>query len=213
MTQETMTVHKALAELKLLDGRINKTITEGTYCIENKHSNDKINGVSIKGFEKVIQGSYDKARDLINRRKAIKRAVTLSNAQTKVTISGTEYTVAEAIEMKNHGILFEKNLVHTMLTQYNNAIIAIKENNGKELENRADSYVTALYGNKEGKSNSAEIEKTRKEFIINNSYELIDPINVLDEISLLEGYINDFMAEVDSALSVSNALTEITIEY
>lgn len=213
MTQETMNVHKALAELKLLDVRISKVIMEGTYCIENKHLNDKINGVSLKQFEKVIHGSYDKARDLINRRKAIKRAVTLSNAQTKVTISGTEYTVAEAIEMKNHGILFEKNLVHTMSTQYNNAIIAIKENNGEELENRADSYVTALYGNKEGKSNSAEIEKTRKEFITNNSYELIDPINVLDEISLLEGYINDFMAEVDSALSVSNALTEITIEY
>lgn len=213
MTKETMTVHKALAELKLLDDRINKTICEGTYCIANKHSSEKVNGISIEEFKKVIQGSYDKARDLINRRKAIKRAVTLSNAKTKVTISGAEYTVAEAIEMKNHGILFDNKLAHAMSAQYNNAMIAIKENNGKDLEERADSYVTALYGNKEGKSNSAEIEKIRKEFIDNNSYELIDPINVLDEISLLEGYMDDFMAEVDSALSVSNALTEITIEY
>lgn len=91
---EKMTVHKALAELKLLDERIRKAISEGIYCIANKHSNDKIGGVLLDDYIKIMQGGYDKATDLISRRKAIKRAVVLSNAVTKVTVAGVEYTVA-----------------------------------------------------------------------------------------------------------------------
>lgn len=94
MTTETMTVHKALAELKLLDSRIEKAIAEGVYCAANKHSNDKIGGVPLDDYIKIMQGGYDKAADLINRRKAIKRSVVLSNAVTKVSVAGNEYTVA-----------------------------------------------------------------------------------------------------------------------
>lgn len=45
MTRETMTVHKALSELKLLDDRINKAVTTSIFCAPNKHSNEKIGGV------------------------------------------------------------------------------------------------------------------------------------------------------------------------
>lgn len=213
MTTETMTVHKALAELKLLDSRIEKAIAEGVYCVANKHSNDKIGGVPLDDYIKIMQGGYDKAADLINRRKAIKRAVVLSNAVTKVSIAGDEYTVAEAIEMKNHGVEFEKLLMNTMNIQYRNAQMQINQENGKDLEQRAEQYVTAIYGQKEGKTNTADIEKVKKDFIESNTYVLVDPLHVLDKIEDLEKKINDFMAEVDSTLSVSNALTEITIEY
>lgn len=213
MTTETMTVHKALAELKLLDRRIEKAIAEGVYCVANKHSNDKIGGVPLDDYIKIMQGGYDKATDFINRRKAIKRAVVLSNAVTKVSVAGNEYTVAEAIEMKNHGVEFEKLLMNTMNIQYRNAQMQIKQENGKGLEQRAEQYVTAIYGQKEGKTNTADIEKVKADFLKSNQYELVDPLHILNKIEDLEKKINDFMAEVDSALSVSNALTEITIEY
>ena len=213
MTTEKMTIHKALAELKLLDSRIEKAIAEGIYCVANKHSNDKIGGIPINEYIKVMQGGYDKATDLINRRKAIKRAVVLSNAVTKVSVAGVEYTVAEAIEMKNHGVDFEKLLMNTMQKHYNMAQMQIKQENGKDLEERAEQYVAAIYGQKEGKANTADIEKVKNDFLTANQYELVDPLHVFDKIENLEKKINDFMAEVDSALSVSNALTEITIEY
>lgn len=212
-TIEKMTVHKALAELKLLDDRIEKAISEGIYCVANKHSNDKIVGIPLDDYIKTMQGRYDKATDLINRRKAIKRAVVLSNAVTKVSVAGVEYTVAEAIEMKNHGVEFDKMLMNAMNIQYKNAQIQIKQENSKDLEERAEQYVTAIYGQKEGKTNTADIEKVKSDFLTANQYELIDPLHVLNKIENLEKKINDFMAEVDSALSVSNALTEITIEY
>ena len=213
MTTETMTVHKALAELKILDGRIKKEIQNGSYCAANKHSNEKINGIPIEDFRKTVQGTYDKVTDLINRRKAIKKAVVLSNAKTTVKIADTEYTVAEAIEMKNHGIEFEAMLINVMDMQYKQAQVEVNRQNGNNLEERADQYVTAIYGQKEGKTNSADIDKVRKDFLEANSYEIVDPINVQDKVDALRQKIDAFMADVDSALSVSNALTKITIEY
>lgn len=212
-TVETMTIHKGLAELKILDGRIKKEIQNDSYCAANKHSNEKINGIPIEDFRKTVQGTYDKVTDLINRRKAIKKAVVLSNAKTTVKIADVEYTVAEAIEMKNHGIEFEALLINTMDIQYQQAQAEVNRQNGNNLEERADQYVTAIYGQKEGKTATADIEKVRKDFLESNSYEIIDPINVPEKLETLRKKIDDFMAEVDSALSVSNALTEITIEY
>lgn len=213
MVKETMTIHKALAELKILDARIAKEIQIGSYCAANKHSNEKINGIPISDFEKAVQGTYDKVTDLLKRQEAIKRAVTLSNAKTVVNVSGKDYTVAEAIWMKNHGIEFKSLLINTMDRQYKQAQAEVNRQNGDDLEKRADQYVTAIYGQKEGKTNSADIEKVRKDFLEANSFEIIDPINVPEKLEALRKEVDSFMAEVDSALSVSNALTEITIEY
>lgn len=213
MVKEVMSIHKALVELKLLDSRIEKAIADGIYCVANKHSNDKICGIPLDEYIKVMQGGYDKATDLISRQIAIKRAVTLSNAVTKIDISGTEYTRAEAIWMKNQGMEFYETLLDSLRKHYNNAQARINLENGKDLEERAEQYVTAIYGQKEGKTNTDDIEKVKSDFLTANSYELVDPLHVLDKIEDLEKKINDFMAEVDSALSVSNALTEITIEY
>lgn len=212
-TVETMTVHKALSELKVIDDRIASAIKGGTFVKTNKHSNEKIDGLTIPDFEKVIQGDYDRVSGLIKRQAAIKRAVTLSNAVTKVSISDVEYTVAEAIWMKNHGMDMEKTFLEHLKNQYAMAKMVLEQQNGDALEERAEKYVLGMYGQKEGKTNTDEIEKAKREYIKSNTYDIIDPIKITDKIDALEKKINDFMVEVDSALSVSNAVTEITVEY
>lgn len=213
MTTEKMTVHKALAELKIIGDRINSAIQTGVYCRANKHSNEKINGVSVDEFKKQIQGSWDKVNDLIRRRNAIKKAVVLSNATTKVKVGDEEYTVAEAIEMKNSGMQYKKQLLNELNKQYIQAVQITERENGENLQQKAENYVIGLYGSKEGKTSVDEIENTKKQFIINNTFELIDPIKVKDKIDVLEREIAAFETEIDSCLSVSNAVTEITIEY
>ena len=213
MTRETMTVHKALAELKIIDERITTAINGGVYCVANKHSNEKIRGVLVDVYKGVMQGFYDKATDLIKRRNAIKRAVVLSNAVTKVKIIDSEYTVAEAIEMKNHGVEFDVQLLEALNKQYNKALSEILKQNGDDLEKRAEQYVIGIYGSKEGKTNTDDFEKTKKDFITANSYELVDPIKILDKINALEEKIAAFKAEVDAVLSCSNSITEIEINY
>ena len=213
MTTEKMTVHKALAELKVIGDRIISAIQSGVYCKANKHSNEKIDGVSVDEFKKQIQGSWDKVNDLIRRRNAIKKAVVLSNATVKEKVGDEEFTVAEAIEMKNSGMEYKKILVNMLNKQYTQAIQTTEKENGETLQQKAESYVIGLYGSKEGKTNIEEIEKTRKEFVTNNTFELIDPLKIREKIDVLEKEISEFESEIDAALSVSNAITELTIEY
>lgn len=211
-TVEKMTIHKALCELKILDSRINNAISSARFCLANKHSNEKVNGVTVEEYRETMKASYNKASDLIRRREAIKRAVVLSNAKTIVKIGGKEYTVAEAIEMNNHGIDLKLQLKNAMKKQYDSAMTAIISKNSV-VDDKATEYVVGLFGQKESKTANEEYEKARKSYIEANTMELIDPVNILEKIEALEVEIADFTTEVDSALSVSNALTEITVEY
>lgn len=211
-TVEKMTIHKALCELKILDSRINNAISLARFCLANKHSNEKVNGVTVEEYQETMKASYNKASDLIRRREAIKRAVVLSNAKTIVKIGGKEYTVAEAIEMNNHGIDLKLQLKNAMKKQYDSAMTAIISKNSV-VDDKATEYVVGLFGQKESKTANEEYEKARKSYIEANTMELIDPVNILEKIEALEVEIADFTTEVDSALSVSNALTEITVEY
>lgn len=198
-TVEKMTIHKALCELKILDSRINNAISSARFCLANKHSNEKVNGVTVEEYQETMKASYNKASDLIRRREAIKRAVVLSNAKTIVKIGGKEYTVAEAIEMNNHGIDLKLQLKNAMKKQYDSAMTTIISKNSV-VDDKATEYVVGLFGQKESKTANEEYEKARKSYIEANTMELIDPVNILEKIEALEVEIADFTTEVDSAL-------------
>ena len=210
-TTEKMTIHKALAELKVLDKRITSSISV-QFCVANKHSNEKISGLALKDWKDIAQSNYQKANDMIRRNEAIKRAITLSNATTKVKIGDDEYTVAEAIWMKNHGMDSYMMLLRALQDQYGKAKVQCERENGETLEKRADEYIFGLFGSKE-KAAGEEIENLRKTFIESQQYEIVDPIKIAEEIQRLEEKISSFESEVDAALSVSNAITEIKITY
>lgn len=212
MTTEKMTIHKALSELKILDDRISKA-SKIPFVFANKHSNGTVNGLTVSAYSAEIKAAYQSTTDLIARRSAIKRAVMLSNAVTKVTIGGEEYTVAEAIEVKNHALPMWRSLLNKMGIDNVNAKTLAERNNGDNLEARADTYVKSLYENADMKNLSEEVKKVRADFIASQTMEIVDPINIADEMKKWEDKINAFTVDVDSALSVSNALTEIEISY
>ena len=217
MTTETMTIHRALSELKVLDSRVYNAINSGTYCNVNKHSNTKINGVPINEYEGEIKARYDKASDLIRRRNAIKRAVVLSNAVTRVAVGGIEYTVAEAIEMKNHGMEFKNTFKKRLESQYAVAKNELDKNSGDPLEKRAENYVLSVIQAQPKDSkmavDSEAMKNLRAQYIKDNTYDIIDPIGVKGAIEQLDNEISSFITEVDAALSTSNALTVLDIEY
>lgn len=217
MTKENMTVHKALAELKVIDDRINKAITSGTYVVANKHSNQKIHGMTIDEFKTQMQADFKKVSDLIARRNAIKRAVVASNAVTKVKVGDTEYTVAEAIEMKNHGMEFKDYFMRAISTQYVRAKNELDLNSGDPLEKRAEQYVLSVIQAQPKDSKMAvdsdAMKNLRAQYIKDNQYDIIDPIGVKNVIDGLDTEVSEFLTEVDAALSVSNAITVLDIEY
>lgn len=212
MTTEKMTVHQALAELKTMDSRIDKAICAEQYVFANKHSNQKVDGIPISEKVEQIKAQYQRVRDLIIRRDAIKRAVVMSNARTEVLIGGKTYSVAEAIEMHIHGMEFRRDLLNRLVRDYSRAKETASANNGEALERRADAHVANVFGH-DAKPSAEDIARVRAEFIAGQTYELVDPLRIEEAIRKLEEEITSFEVNVDAALSVSNAITEIEISY
>lgn len=212
MIHEKMTVHKALAELKTLDDRINSEITGSVFVRANRHNNMKIFGKTIPDFMADTESCYQSVKALINRRNAMKRAVVLSNAITKVNIGGVEYTVAEAIEMNNHGMENLVELRNCLREQYSSVKRMVESENGDKLVKACENYIQATFGTKE-KINNPDIETAQKVYMANNTYDIVTGLDIEKVIKELTDRIDTFKAEVDSALSVSNALTVIEFDY
>ena len=212
MIHEKMTVHKALAELKTLDDRINTAIGESVFVRANRHNNTKIFGKTIEEFKADSAASLMSATALINRRNAMKRAVVLSNAVTKVEIGGVEYTVAEAIQMNNHGMENLVDLRNCLREQYSSVKRMVESENGDKLVKACENYIQATFGTKE-KINNTDIEMAQKVYMTNNTYDIVTGLDIEEVIKELTDRIDAFKAEVDSALSVSNALTVIEFDY
>lgn len=212
MIHEKMTVHKALAELKTLDDRINTAIGESVFVRANRHNNTKIFGKTIEEFKADSAASLMSATALINRRNAMKRAVVLSNAITKVEIGGVEYTVAEAIEMNNHGMENLVDLRNCLREQYSSVKRMVESENSDKLVKACENYIQATFGTKE-KVNNPDIEMAQKAYMTNNAYDIVTGFDIEEVIKELTDRIDAFKAEVDSALSVSNALTVIEFDY
>lgn len=213
MTTEKMNVHQALAELKMMDKRIEKAIQARDWVTSNKHSNTKIDGVTVSEWVAEAKADYQKVMDLIRRRDALKRAVVNSNAVTKVLIAGVEYTVAEAIDKKNHGTQFLSMMARRLAHAYNTVKMVVDRENGTRLEDRADVFVKSLIGNTDTKGMTEEIKTRREDFIAAQTLDIIDPIGAVKEMERLEDEVNSFLTNVDAALSVSNAITQITVAY
>jgi len=213
MVNEKMTVHEALSEMKRMDSRIQSAINDAMFVATKTHSSKQVIGMDVEKFKDDAKAAYDKVTSLIDRRNAIKRAITLSNAKTMVEINGKQYTVAEAIDMKDHGCELVEWLVDRMSIQLNAAKKKVDYNESKEFQTSIENYLISMFGAKEAKTASAEIQKAREDFIAMKSVELIDPLNISEKIQRLTDDISAFTSKCDSALSVSNALTTIEIEY
>lgn len=212
MTTETMTVHKALAELKVLDSRINDAILSGDFIITKKNNQDTVKGKTVEQFKSKATEAFQKASDLIRRRNAIKNAVVVSNANTTVKIGDKDYTVVEAIEKKNHGMDYYVQLRDVLRQQFAKQKSELEKHNAS-LQQKAEQFVTGLMGGREVKTDSAEYISAVDTYIKSNTMTLLDPLGIEKKIEELDDMINTFLPEVDAALSVSNAVTTITIEY
>ena len=210
MNKETMNIHKALCELKILDDRISRAVDDCRYVGVTKIVSKRVGSQTVDEFCNSVKDGYKSAMDLIKRRQAIKTAVVKSNATTTVVIGGNTYTIAEAIEMKNHGLDGEKRMLRYMVSRLAEAEALINRTRS-DVESRADAFIRDQTGSQESKTE--DLLKMRQDYIAMQDVELVDPLHIREIIKTLDEKINTFMSEVDSALQTSNANTEITIEY
>jgi hypothetical protein len=205
----TMSIHQALAELKLLDKRINSQINSITFVNYAKGKKPVSGYHSVKEYEDAVTSSYQSVNDLIKRRNRIKAAIVQSNANTKVKIGDIEMTVAEAIERKNT-IVYEQRLLQKLEVDYTNAVRAVEAKNREVQANLEELLKISLGTERKGKE--AEAEAISKNYLDDNEARLVDPIAIRQEIAKLRESIETFLTQVDYRLSESNTVTIITIE-
>lgn len=207
MTQ--MTVTDALAELTLLEKRINaaRTTLEGNTLIAVVEVDQVPTGYkSREEHATQARASLQRVNDLISRRRTIKRAIVLSNASTMVTIAGEEMTVAEAIEMKNF-ISFHKTILATITANYTRTCQEFQKAQVRVKE-RLDKLAMEVLGKN---ISSEKYQSLADSFLEREGVELLDPLNLAEEIALQLSFVEEFESTCDRVLSISNARTTIEV--
>ena len=185
MKTEIMTVHEALSEIKVISKRITGTLMEMKVVTANRKNASKINGTEPDKYIAQAKADFQSVMDLYKRLTAMKSAIATYNAKQKITVGNREYTIAEALYMKDYGVHLKQTIVNTLSKQYQNALNKIEvENSDNKLGATAERLATANFGSKD-KADSAEMEKFIASYKENNQYILIDPINIVPTIAII----------------------------
>lgn len=205
----TITVTAALKELKLYNDKINKKLYSANFAACAKKASDKVGHKLKVNFINDAKADYQSVQDLIAERAKIKSEIVKSNAETIVEIVGMKMTRAEAIERKD-SIEYDKNLLNKLRREFADATNEV-QNENLRIDRQCDSMIEKFLEGKDKKVNQDDIDSFTGPYRRNNEVELIDPIGIEEEIRRLEKYIDDFEANVDIVLSVSNSTTTITV--
>lgn len=208
MTIVKMSVHRALAEIKLLTSRIDKAMTV-PFVVANKMSNKVISGQTVDEVRSMLSGNLDSVIALIKNRKLIKAALVLSNAETLVNIGGLLYTVAGAIEYKA-SITIERKLLMQLKNQLNTTNAMVDKQNDM-LPSKLETYLVSVLGDK-GSRTAEDVKSLTKLFEDQNKYELVDPNKLNIFITKFEKELDEFESQVDYILSESNATTFVDVD-
>lgn len=198
-SDNSITITRALVELKTLDARIKKAREGSVFITYQVRGNAKA---------ELTPSNLQKVNDLMDYRKRLKGAIVQSNAKTQVNIDGETYSVAEAIERKN-SIDYDRQLLAVMRQQWANAVNLVERHN-INVQKKLDRLLEVEFG-KDVKSNVENMERISESYLSNNKAELVDTMDLKNKMDRLENSIMNFEKEVDLALSESNATTRVTV--
>lgn len=209
MPTETLTLTKALVELKLLTKRIEKRLESLEPVAMKKGTKFETAVKSQADFERDARATWQALNDLMTRRRKIKTALVMANATTTVEIAGETMTIAEAIEKKNM-LDTEQDIVQHMRAKLVEAQNKVDRHN-REMEVKLMKLLEATYAKKETQVSKDDYDRIAIPFLESNEGKLVDPLNCEKTAVKMEDRFSDFFAEVDVCLSIANATTEITI--
>jgi len=201
----TQSITRSLVELKTLDEKITKLTSEGLFMSFKTKS--KNSGITEDEFSRTAKQSIDSLNSMIQRRDLIKTLILESNLVARVTIAGREMSVAQAIEFKNT-IEYKSRLLEVLKRQ-RKTVLAEQEAHKVRLQAKIDDNVKIICGKE--KPDASVIETVTDGITKSDPIEVFDPLNLEVLIRTMEEDVLNFRANVDFALSESNATTQITI--
>ena len=213
MTKKTISITRALVELKQAQDRISSAVSEGKFVgIQiglNAQAKVLNSHVALPAFTSSIQGSFDKVDALIKNRAELKSAIVKSNAVTFVEVLGQRMTVAEAIELKSTAG-YRQQYLNTLRHQLATAKAVVDRDNNT-LDEAIEKLLTSVLGTDKGKTDPEaynNIANPQKQAKVRT---LIDPAKIEERIEKLQSEIQALNGELDFVLSESNARTTIEV--
>lgn len=202
-----MTIHRGLAELKIIDSRIQRGIAE-LNVVGLKQEEGLVNGVyDEKEYTDNAKSKYQSVTDLIKRKNQIKSAIVKANGETMVEVGGKTMSIADAISFRAI-VTLKKDLISMLKTQHSQMTAELNKNNETVREN-ADNLAVAALGKENSKSDDAVA--ITEPYIKKNEVHLVDPMEVEKLVEELQEEVDNFDAEIDAVLSEINATTFIEI--
>lgn len=214
--ENKLLITQALDERDLLVKKINSKIERIDFVDGKKRNEEKViqQVITKEEFCKKVKTSYQQIQDLIKRYQKIDEAIITSNANTYIETSFGTYSVAVALSMRNrlrelNAMDFETILRNKMEENYYE-VLELKNLRNRRLEEDAEKMRLSILG-KDGKYKDDKPLSVVDAYISENTVELIDPLNVLDEIESLKDKHTTLLSELETKIKISNATTFIEI--
>ena len=205
-----ISITRALSELKVLQKRFDKEVSQlNVISVQHGLTLMKNSSVKPEDFSEKAKAQLQSVEDLQKRIHLIKTKIQQSNAITMVKIGTQEMTVLEAI-IKKSLLENQKDLLARLKKQlilandnFEAATMSNENKIAKQLEDATKNSTVKL---------DLEVEKQIKASVESlYPIKMIDPCKLSDKVKALEDEIEEFEANVDFALSESNALTQIEV--
>lgn len=217
---DKMLVTQALDERDLLVKKIQDKITKASFVDTIKPNEEKVLDARVTkdSFAKDAESAYQQIQDLIDRYQKIEAAIVASNANTMITTSYGEFTVAGAISLRsrlkgtglysantNFELLLRKKMEADLQTR-----LATAEMKNKQLQSTAEDMRLSILG-KDTKVKDEKPLEVVEAYVRENTTELVDPLDVQKKIADLQEKQDTLLTELDTQIKVSNATTFIEI--
>lgn len=209
MEKQSMTIHRALSELKVIDKRISKNIQSLVPVGATKKDGLVNNYYKQQDFKDKAKSDLQSIQDLIKRKENIKSAIVRSNSETVVRIGGKTMTVSDAITMKS-SIELREELLKKLTSSFSEVSYTVEDIN-KRVEDNAMKLAESALGKDNVKTSDKEAESIINTYKSSNSVSIIDPLKIDALIKTLSEEVENFQGEVDAVLSESNAITIIEV--
>lgn len=218
---EKMLVTQALDERDLLSKKISDKINKARFVDVIKPNEEKVfnEKVSKEDFSKEAAATYQQIMDLITRYQKIDEAIVASNANTIISTSYGDFTVAAAISLRSRmrsdddfyvNTNFERELQEKLERDYNMTVTFCDQKNA-QLQATAENMRLSILG-KDTKAKDDKPLGVVEAYVKENTTELVDPLDVKKKMEALQEKRDVLLKELDTQIKVSNATTFITIE-
>ena len=207
--KEKLSLHRALAELKLVDKKLGKKI-QGCRPLGVKREGKLVDDIyKEEVFDETAKSLHQSIEDLVKRKTKLKVSIVKANSETEVIIGKKKMTIADAITYKDV-IQYRKAYLERLEGDRQTTLAQLERANAKVEDNAIRIAEQALQKDNV-KIGDNDVENVIGPYLKQNKYHLVDPLKIEELIKDMTEEIENFETEVDAVLSEANATTFIEI--